>query len=203
MTILVSGVLSRVRALANDVAGTRWPDAELLQWVNDGRREMAALMPAVFSVTAKHTVTLVAGNYQEVAVPNAFAITAITHNINSDFTMGAAIRETSRSAVADFKPLWQSDEGLAVQNWFRDEISPVAFWVYPSVPDGLIAVVLRVTPSELTATSDVALPFDQFLTPLVNYVLYRVYSKNAEVAQNAQLAAAHLQLFTAAMSAKE
>ena len=36
---------------------------------------------------------------------------------------------------------------------------------------------------------------DEWANPLLNYVLYRAYSKDAEFAGNAQLAASHLALF--------
>lgn len=202
MALTAQHVINRVRAVVNDTTAVRWLDAELLAWVNDGRRELAAYLPGVFSQTANVLHTLAAGCYQTLAFTNAFAITSVTHNVNSDGSAGEAIRQTSRDTLDTYKAGWLADEGSSVQNWVPDIINPIGFFVYPAVVGGKVLVVARVTPAELATVSEVALPFDQYLVPLVNYVLHRAYAKDAEVAQNANLSAAYLQLFSAAVSAK-
>lgn len=203
MAVTAQKVSNRVRELISDKAGVRWEDPELLMWISDGRRELASYLPAVFSKTAKITHTLGDGAFQQVDSQSAFAITAVSHNIESGGAVGRAIRETTTDLMDAFKPGWRSESGNCVQNWMRDVLNPVAFWVFPSVSGGKVSVTLRLSPQDVTAMTDDALPFEQYLNPLVNYVLHRVYAKDAEVAQNAALSAAYLQLFLNFVSSKE
>ena len=202
MAITAKKVIDRVRAVVNDAIEVRWLDPELLNWINDGRREIDTYQPGMFSQTANIVHKLADGCYQKLVANNAYAIAAVTHNVNANGSVGDAIRVTQRDVMDTFKPGWLADSGTKVQNWVQDTISPVSFFVYPAVKGGSVLVVARVAPPELTSVNDTALPFDQFLVPLVNYVLHRAYAKDAEVAKNAQLSADYLNLFTAAVSAK-
>jgi hypothetical protein len=54
-------VIHRARELINDVASTfvsglRWSDAELMQWLTDGQREIVKLKPEANAVTSLFTV---------------------------------------------------------------------------------------------------------------------------------------------------
>jgi hypothetical protein len=54
--ITAQEVIDRARQLINDVAssfvsGLRWSDAELLQWLTDGQREIVTLEPEANAVT--------------------------------------------------------------------------------------------------------------------------------------------------------
>jgi len=54
-------VIDRSRQLINDVAssfvsGLRWSDAELLQWLTDGQREIVKLKPEANAITELFTV---------------------------------------------------------------------------------------------------------------------------------------------------
>lgn len=55
-------VIDRARQLINDVAsgfvaGLRWSDAELLQWLTDGQREIVVIEPEANAITDIFTVT--------------------------------------------------------------------------------------------------------------------------------------------------
>ena len=201
MALLVSAVVLRARTLVNDTTGVRWTDPEMLLWINDGRREMATARPSIFGHGSKLTHALSAGAYQELdASTGAYAVADIAHNLVGG-QPGPVISLVTKSSLDSFRPGWLQETGNSVQNWVVDPSNPLGFWVYPAVTGGQVAVTAMVTPAELYAMDDVALPFDQYLTTLVNYVLYRAYSKDAEAGANAQIAAAYLQLFSAAFAA--
>jgi hypothetical protein len=51
------------------------------------------------------------------------------------------------------------------------------------------------------AASSLSIP-DIYADPLLNYVLYRAYAKDAEFAQNQQLSASYLQIFQGMLGIK-
>lgn len=204
MTVSVQKVDDRVRELINDKSAKRWTEPEMLMWISDGRRELASYLPAVFSKSATVIIDLDPGAFQQISTPSsAYAITAITHNVGANGVPGKAIRETSRELVDSFASGWINETGVRVQNWMRDVSNPIAFWVFPAVPGGKVSATLRLSPPDVSAMTEEALPFEQYLNPLVNYVMHRLYAKDAEVAQNAALSSAYLQLFVNAVSVKE
>lgn len=205
MSITAQSVVNDARVLLNDIAGARWGNAEMLSWVNAGRRDMAALSPKVWGQLAKRTVTLLAGAYQSLmtldGVSDAFALVDVMNNATAAGKASTVIKLASRSQLDNYRPGWRSETGTAVQNWFRDEANHFGFWVYPAVSGGKIDINVSVTPADLSALSEVIAPLDVLATTLMHYLLYRAYAKDAEVAQNAALSQNYLQLFMAGASA--
>jgi hypothetical protein len=202
--ITATKVVTDARIILNDVTGTRWGDVEMLSWVNAGRRDMALLKPSVWNQTAKRQVTLGAGCYQtfpSLGLSDASALIDVLNNVNADNSVAGVIRNTTRVQLDNFRPNWKTETGSVVQNWFKDEASHYAFWVYPAVSGGKIDVNVSVAPTDLSALSEQCVPLDVMATTLMHYVLYRAYAKDAETAQNAALSQSYLQLFTAALSA--
>lgn len=198
MAHTAKSVAETARILLNDDAGIRWTDEEVLVWINEGRREMAGKSPKLFAQQAKVIKTLDAGTYQTVSTQNCYGIANVLHNINANGSVGKIIDSPDRDAMDNFMPGWKFATGKDVTHWWPDDLNPLAFWVYQAVAGGKIEMLLLITPADLGTIDDVALPFDQHLSTLVNYVLYRAYSKNAEVAQNGQIATSFLTLFNSA-----
>lgn len=64
MSVTVASVISRVESILQDAGNIRWPESELLLWVNDAQREIALLKP---DATATNTSSLlVAGTKQTI-----------------------------------------------------------------------------------------------------------------------------------------
>ena len=201
MAITGTVIASRARTILNDVAGTRWTDAEILGWINDGRRDMAALQPKLWGNTAKRTVVLTAGCYQRLnllaGMADVFALDNVVNNVREDDSAGPVVRPTTRLQMDSFDPGWRSKTGTNVQNWFKDESNHFGFWVYPAVDGGKLDVEVSVSPSDITSLSDVVVPIDVMATTLLNYVMFRAYSKETESEKSVARAASYLQLFTA------
>ena len=194
MSITAQAVSDRVGILLNDTTALRWTLPERLVWINDGRREMAGMKPQIFGASTLVTHTLAAGCRQRFDTANAYKIDRIDRTVG-----GSVIRVATREQLDAFKPTWQNDTGTAVQNWFADEVDPLAFYVYPAVAGAQIEAHLYISPSDLSDLTQVALPFDQWLSTLVNYVMFRAYSKEDE-AGAAEKAQAFYALFTSALS---
>lgn len=195
MAVTISYIGNAARLLLQDVDGVRWTDAELITWVNEGRREMAHIKPSVFGQGSEFIHTLTAGNLQSSAAAGAYAIASV----DSNYPSGLAIRPGDHEQLDAFRPQWRADTALSVDNWWPDHVNPIAFWVYPAAAGKQLKYRAYITPSDLSSLTDVALPFDQYASTLVNYVLARMYSKEDEAGSVAK-AQEYLGLFTSALS---
>lgn len=197
MAITVQQVFDRAGVLLSDTTNVRWTTEELLNWLNDGRREMAVRKPSIFGNGTEITHTTTDGNKQTVTTTGAYRIDSVNSNVAS----GKAIRVCDKAQLDAFKPAWRNDTAADAQNWWGDETDPLSFWIYPSVGAGRdIKAHVHITPADLSSMTDTALPFDIYEPALVNYLCFRMLSKDAEYAGNAQAAAAYYQLFTTALA---
>lgn len=195
-TITGTQISNRVGILLQDEGSTRWTAAERLGWMNDGRREMAHAKPTIFGSGTEVTHTTTAGNKQTIGTSGAYSIVSVDSNVST----GKAIIPCTKVYLDAFRSTWRSDSGTEVQNWFPDEIDQVSFWVYPAVGVGVdLKAHVFITPADLGALTDVALPFDQYEPVLVNYVCYRALAKEDE-AGAVQKAQAFYELFKAGLS---
>jgi len=194
-------VVDDARVILQDAAGTRWADAEMLVWINNGRRDMSLIKPSLWNTLAKRTVTLSAGAYQTISLADAYSLVDVMNNATAADAPTTAIIKVQREQLDTFAPSWRAETGAAVQNWFRDEAHHLSFWVYPAVSGGKIHVNVNVTPNSLGALTETCVPLDVMATTLMHYVLYRAYAKDAEIAANAELSKLYLSLFTAALTA--
>jgi len=199
---LVSTILTRVALILNDAAYTRWTTAELESWFNDGVRETVNLHR---NANEKNVVVALVAGVKQAMPADAVVLIDVVGNVNADATAGKKIRPCLRQQMDTNFPKWQSDSpSLVIDNLMYDISNRKVFYVYPpALPGAKVELVHSFYPTAVTATSEI--PLDAiFHTPLVDYILFRAYSKDAEVAQNAQLAASYLQLFrTAVIPTKE
>ena len=86
MAVQVSSILTRVKRILQDANGVRWPEEELLEWLNDGQREIIMLAPQAGSQTV--VVTLVADSRQSIP-DDGYQFLKLVRNIG-----GRAIRQT-------------------------------------------------------------------------------------------------------------
>tara|TARA_R110001606_G_scaffold3662_3_gene17215 strand:+ start:1677 stop:2471 length:795 start_codon:yes stop_codon:yes gene_type:complete len=161
-----TNIIDRARVILQDGGAVRWPDSELLLWVNDAQREIAFLKPDASSVndiaklranTTKQTMSgieITSGG----GTPNANRILRVVRNIHSvggssDFAdnnsngAGRAIRLVSREILDSQDPNWHDPSaatgsstfvstGGNIKHYVFDEIDPTTFYVYPGVASG-------------------------------------------------------------------
>jgi len=197
-TITAASLVNRVATILQDTTTVRWPGTELLNWLDDGQREVVMLRPEAGAVN--EAMALVAGTKQ--AIPNA-GIQFIDAVRNST---GPAVRVVSREVLDAQRPGWHSDSNsLTIQHFTFDPRNPRNFYVYPPASTGSsLDIVYAKEPNNVgrsgtepnqvgTGTINVD---DIYANALVDYMLYRAYSKDAEYAGNAQRAVAHYTAFS-------
>lgn len=191
MATTVQSLLDRFDALMNDVGAVRWPTAERLMWVNDGQRELVTFKDDANTKTAILQTSVGARQ----ALPNTTDCYKIV-GVRAGHT-NRAVLPCDRAALDAFKPDWMADSNDdPVKNWMPDE-SPMAIWVYPSRLTGgdQMMITYVAYPPTVTEGADSIGVRDAYSTNVLHYMIYRAYSKDAETAGNAELAAAAYQLF--------
>ena len=93
--------------------------------------------------------------------------------------------------------------GPVVKHYMYDEADPRNYYVYPGVSgNAYIEIVYSANPATVTLSDNLAVP-DIYANAVMNYVLFMAYMKEAEVADNAQRAANHYQLFVTSVAGKD
>jgi hypothetical protein len=215
MTTTAISVIQRVVDLLQDTTNVRWPAPELVRWLNDGQRAIQLVRPDATSVTT--TATLLAGVRQDMKLmtltkPPA-KLMEVIRNVAPTSRM-RPITKTSRTLLENHQPGWYAAApSVDIIHFTFDPRDSDVFEVFPpapAAPDDLAQVELTYS----AYPTDVAVPGsalwtsvsgnidvnDSFQLPLIDYIVYRAMSKDAETA-NAARAAAHLQAFQLAVNA--
>lgn len=211
MTFAAASVMKRASTVLQDDGAVRWTAPEMRDYLNDGLRELVALKPNAKTATVEIPLDLGAKQ----ALPAAY--TMLCDVIGNRIAGNAkAIRMLASRKIIDAQiPGWQDSAVLpfsdAVTHVFHDLRDPRTFYVVPgNTGDGIIDAVVGTIPSPVPApasdvldvdsyTSDVDVP-DIYQNALIDYVLYRAFSKDSAAPGAAARASAHLELFRAAVT---
>lgn len=205
-TITALSILTKDQIILQDTTGIRWPiDGELLGWLNDGQREVVLHKPE--SCVKNESVALTVGATKQTIPATGIMLMDVTRNMGSaGSTPGKAVRLVSRDVLDAQRPDWHSDANAAgaIQHFMYDPRDPKTYYVYPKAPATAhyLEVVYSSAPVDCATTAATIGIDDIYANALVDYVLYRAYSKDAEYAQNANLAIAHYTAFANALGIK-
>lgn len=199
--MLASDIISRARLVLNDADGVRWLDNELIGWINDGQRVIALVRPD--ACVSNTSVTLAAGTKQTIP-GDGLRLLDVVRNLNADGSGGRVVRHVDRDILDTQNVNWHTETGQAVvKNYVYDNRDPKTFYVYPpALNTAKLEIVYSKNPTDATTTGSTLAIADIYADPLLNYVLHRAYSKDAEFAQNFQLSTAYLQIFQSMLGLK-
>lgn len=219
MPVMASDIISRAQIVVQDMTGVRWPYAELLQWLNDGQREVALYKPS--ATAANVVINLQQGTLQSIGA-GGLALLRITRNLKTpvgSIRVGArACRIVSREVLDAQHPGWHDPDVIPyekeVKHFCFDETDPTHFYVFPgNTGTGAVEAVISKSPQDVTLDpgadvnalnsyrKPIAVP-DIYANTLLDYVLFRAYSKDADYAGNADRSAQHYQMFVGALTVK-
>lgn len=230
-SILVKDALYRVSVQLHDTDPQfeRWTQRELVSALNDGQRAIAKYIPS--SCARVDAVKLVSGTKQSIEKILAASIKpgdgsiatdvlghylqSVVRNMGADgLTPGNAIRITDRETLDLNTPDWHTKTGSAVRQYTFDPRTPKIFYVSPGVPTAAnlwVEISFLSNPVEIATSGDYGMNSsdttkisidDKYLDDLVNYTLARAYLKDAEFANNEQLANTAAQLFIGSINAQ-
>lgn len=194
-TITAGALIDRTSIILQDATNIRWPRVELLGWLNDGEREIVLNKPNAY---IKNVPTpLAAGTKQNLPV-DGVSLIDIPRNVG-----GPAVRVVSREILDAQTPAWhQAVPANTIKHFVYSPLDPKTFYVYPpSSGVSQVDLVYAASPTDVTEGSTILVD-DVYATALINYMLYRAYSKDAEYAANAAQATAFYGQFMTLLGAK-
>lgn len=202
-TITAQEVINKVQIVLQDTTGIRWPDTtELLGWLNDGQREVLVFKPNANVVNA--SMQLVAGTKQSLPA-DGIQLIDVPRNMGSNgSTPGKAIRIAMREILDAQSPDWHTETPSGTtRHYMYTPLDPKHFYVYPpSSGTGQVELIYSAVPAKLTALSNTISLDDIYSNVLVDYVLYRAYSKDTDYAANPARASSCQAAYTGALTGK-
>lgn len=218
MTVNAKALLDRARRIIQDETNVRWPLPELRLWLNDSLREIGLIKPTAYSYSA--VITLSQGTLQH--LPDAYtSVMRIVRNLKSanESTRegGSAIRTVDREMLDAQVPNWHDTTKIkyqkTVKNAAFEAADPRSFYVYPGNDGtGIVEAIVSKLPTAVPAPAsnaddinsyDVNIDIhDIYSNVILDYILFRAYSKDANYAGSAQRAALYYAAFSNALGAK-
>ena len=200
MALTAKNIIDRASMIIQDLTNVRWPLSELVNWINDARREIAVVRPDIysevksdFSCTSGAKQTLPTGGLRLMDVPRNAS--------------GPAITVTNRGFLDQQNPSWQQMTGSStIKHFMIDERNPSTFWVYPPASGATLEIIYQKAPTDITeanyataslpATGGLLTAYEELYGgAMVDYICYRAFSKDSEYAGNAERAIAHYNQF--------
>lgn len=203
MSTTARSIIERAQAQLQDAAGVRWPATELLGWLNDGQREVVILKPN--SHVKNIAVRLASGTKQSLPTDGVQLIDVVRNMGADGNTPGRAIRIVMREILDAQVPNWHiATAAVEVKHYVYSLLDPKNFYVYPPQPaanQGYVEMVYGAAPADATLNGPITLD-DIYQNVLVDYILYRAYSKDTEYAADQNRAATHQNAYIAALTGK-
>lgn len=180
-----------------DVSRVRWTDAELIDYINDAQRQIVVHRP---DANARNvSVALAAGTKQALPAGGVRFLRAVRNMGALGNKPGRSIRETTREALDSERVDWHSEAPNAdgsVTHLAFDPVNPKTYYVYPQAKAGVqIEIVYSALPTVVVGINDALALDDIYINPVIDWVLYRSYSKDADYAGNMGRALQHMQSF--------
>lgn len=185
MPIPARDIFQAVTIEVQDDSSIRWPLNELVIAFNDGQRDILVHRPDALDVRFTHE--LEAGVLQ--TLPDDYT-KLIDVKANSTGTK-RAVRQVSREILDAQIPEWRNlPKTQVIKHFCFDPKESTVYEVYPPAAEGAkLEVVASGKPTDITmpdagetwedATGDMSLP-DEFANALRDYIIYRLYLKNAK-----------------------
>ena len=208
-TLTGANLISRIQDILQDTTSIRWPEAELLRYINDAQREVCNLRPESTAATAN--TALVVGTKQSLP-SGGLRLIRVVRNMSSaaaNATGARAVRLVDVDILNTQEPDWHNPtvsgdaaHTTTVKHYIFDEDNPRSFYVYPgaSSTSTFLELVYSAAPANLGSTSATIAVDDIFANALIDYTLFRCYLKDAEFAGNEARAGTHYQLFVGSLT---
>lgn len=194
MATTAGNLIDQAAKVLQDETNIRWQRPELLDWLNAGQREVTMYKPDASSVVG--TISLVAGSLQTIPT-GGLKVLDVTRNMGpGGTTPGRAIRLTKREILDAGNPNWHSSaQKSEILHFMTDPRTPTRFYVYPPASPTSVEAVYSITPTPCTGEQSQLSINEIYANTLLNYILFRAYSKDADFAENDPKSKAYYQLF--------
>ena len=209
-------VMVRASVTLLDEEFVRWPMLELAGYIDEAVKAIVSVKPSASSATM--TLSLLAGTKQVLPTDSRIVqLLDIMRNLGTGGVGGRVIRSTSRASLDSNEPNWHNPVSVPfrkeVRQFVFDEILPLEYYVYPGNDGtGTVEAAVSKLPASVvdSHTGDAAVLStwdidvgiaDIYLPPVIDYTLYRAFSKE-DPAASPQRAITHFQAFATAIGLK-
>jgi hypothetical protein len=201
MAFTASLLMTRAGLVLQDTAKVRWTESELISWINEGVRAVVVRRPDAGAST--QNFTLANGTKQTLAA-DIYRLIDVVRNMGAGgATPGNAVRLVERELLDNAADGWHAETAAAVtrQYVYDGQADPNTFYVYPAgIAGNQLEVIVSKIPTDVSAGSDSVAIHDAFEEAVLNFVLFRAFSKDSQYA-NGAMAAAHYAAFKDALGA--
>lgn len=174
--------LEAAKRALNSQGSSRWPDSELLAYLEDALSQLLLIRPQLF--LGRLEAVLVPGEEQE--VPAELAKLMRVEGLVDD--SGRIYQRFGAPGNAKMRAFLQACPGDIPTSYFMEEGADRVYFVTPGVPDdgGTLRARLigELTPSAITSlTADVSLQGDEIMrhkNQIVAWMLYRAFATETE-----------------------
>ncbi|MFJ5456279.1 DUF6682 family protein [Pectobacterium sp. CHL-2024] len=196
----INDIIGRANSQLLDSLWLRWPKSELLDYYNDAINAVIIIRPDAGA--SIETFDCEPGTRQHLP-DGAIRLLEITRVVG-----GRAIQPFPRDALDYQYPDWHSITG-PIERYCYDEQTPKAFFVFPGA---LAGAQLEINVARLPSPASIAdlspqnarlFPLDElYFNPVLEFILFRAYGKDAENGNNAMLSSQHYQTFVDLLGVK-
>lgn len=179
-----------------DPSNTRWTRAELLVWLNDAQKALVAALPEATATIG--LVTTVSGVKQ--ALPtDGWCLLSVNRNMGASGSVnGTPLLEVTREDLTRQNPTWATDASAGnARVYFYTPMQKNVFWVYPPADNSgnKLEISYSKIPTDLTLETDLIGVSDIYKPALLDYVLFKACTKDAEYAPGIELSKNYLASF--------
>lgn len=176
-------IINRVRDTLLDASAVVWPNAILLDYINEAQR--ATVFVKLDANPVQASLTLAAGVVQSLPLAaggfqDGAGIIDVTHNLVAG-SPGRVITLADKELLDETNRFWPAATQVAtVQNWCADPRDARRFYVSPpNNGAGVVNVVYGAIPAAITDTATNLTLIDTYVPAVINYVLAQAYGKNS------------------------
>lgn len=200
MPIAARDIFQAVTIEVQDDSSIRWPLPELVIAFNDGQRDILVHRPDALDERFSHP--LVAGTVQELPAQYSKLIDVKANSTGEKRAVRICNREILDAQIPNWRGLTPS---LVIKHFCYDPKESTVFEVYPPAAVGArLDLVASARPVDIAlpeggdtwedATGEMSLP-DEYANALRDYIIYRLYLKDAKYTANDARAMARYQVY--------
>lgn len=201
--MLAKDFVQRFMDATLDQANVRWKATEVVRYINDGQRDIAIYRPDAFSLSGE--LETVPGTRQELPAGDVKVLRFVRNEVGTK----RALKIVAQDELDAIDSNWHNTTpSNVIRNVTYDERVPREYYCFPP-SDG----AARLWAIRCVEPTDVPTPGSEvlsgvtgslsvqalFINPLLDYVLYRAYAKDAGVPGNFQKAKLRYELYAAAI----
>ena len=194
-TVTVDSTLARASILLQDPTNIRWPLWELLNWLNDGQREVVLRKPNAF--VRNTALVMIAGTKQSIP-SDGVQLLDVVRNLP-----GSSIRIVDREILDAQLPDWHIMPAVSqVKHYCYSEQDLKNFYVYPpNNGAGVVELIYSASPNNCLIGGVISID-DIYQSALLDYVMYRAYSKDTEYNASPERVEKHYAAFMNSLGGK-